>query len=716
VVEALEAARVVTLTGVGGVGKTRLALQVAAELLPRFADGAWLVELGPIRDPEAVAGACVAALGMGSPAAPNTSASVVEFFRTKELLLVVDNCEHVLGAAAELVEELERSCPHLVVLATSREGLAIEGERVVPIPTLAAPGQGADVEAVASSEAGRLFAERARAVDPDFELEAGNAEAVLQVCGRLDGLPLAIELAAARTVAMTPAELAGGLDRRFDTLSGGWRRAIPRHQTLRAAIDWSYDLLSRAEQQVLARLAVFAGGCTREAAEAVCAPDSMPPGQVFEALVSLVAKHLVVAHKEGRQTRYRLLETIREYADERLAAENATLATRRRHLDYFLGVAANLGEHVPGSDIWEDRDNFTAALVYAVETADADRALRLLTAWDQGNQLLVWLRVSELSGGSAVLSLPGAADHPRYPLALAGAAQNAAMRVDLPRARTLIDEAQAALDRSPMPLPTVEVALSMARAAVAFVGGQPAAAAEHYLKAARMSGATPLGAQALGSAAMYFVMADELERAEPVGREGVQLARQLNLPILVAISLTALAGSMAVRDPHQARLRFREAVRLRQQHHSMLLASGQTVFIAGRLDDWEAVLDLAPPAISELHWLGDRPILAGVLNMVAGALAPVQPERAAVILGIARSLGLGGYRSAMGSEDRTSQASRPGGFVVEIRRQTTSRLRHSIGEPRFAELRDEGEAMAYEEVVKYVLASIDRARQDLTTA
>jgi tetratricopeptide (TPR) repeat protein len=444
---------------------------------------------------------------------------------------------------------------------------------------------------------------------------------------------------------------------------------------------------------------------------------------VFEALVSLVAKHLVVAHREGRQTRYRLLETVREYAEERLATENDTMATRNRHLEYFQGLASNLGEHFPGPgeldterQILDERDNFMAALRYAVDAADADRALGLFTAWGAVNQLIVWLRVFEFFGGSVVLSIPGATDHPLYPLALAAEAQNAAMRVDLQRAQALMDEAQAALDRTPGPSPTVEVALSMARAAAAFVAGQPATSAAYYLEAARKSGPTALAAQALGSAVMYCVMADQLDAAEPLAQEGLQLAHQLNLPTQVALNLTALADSLATRDPHQARLRFREAVRLRQQHHSRLWATGQTVFIAGRLDDWDAVLDLAPPAISELHWVGDRPILAGVLNLVAGALAPVQPERAAVIQGVARSLALGGYRSAVGSEDGTSQAPRSGGFVVEIRRQTTTQLRHSIGEPRFAELRDEGEAMAYEEVVKYVLASIDRARQDLTTA
>jgi hypothetical protein len=546
---------------------------------------------------------------------------------------------------------------------------------------------------------------------------------VLQVCARLDGLPLAIELAAARTAAMTPTELAGGLDRRFDALAGGWRRAIPRHQTLRAAIDWSYELLSRAEQQVLARLAVFVGGSTRAAAEAVCATEAVPPAEVFRALVSLVAKHLVVAHKEGRQTRYRLLETIREYAAGCLAAENAIRATCRSHMEYFLRVASNLGEHFPGDadldaerQIVDERDNFMAALAYAVETDDVDRALGLFTAWGAFNQTLVWLRVFELSGGSAVLSIPGAAEHPLYPLALAGEAGNAAMRVDLQRAQTLIDGAQAALDQSPASSPVAEVALLMSRAALAFVGGRPAAAAEYYLEAARLSGSTARAAQAFGSAAMYFVMADQLDKAEPLAREGLQLARQLNLPPHMALNLTALAGSLAVRHPDQARLRFREAVRLWQQHHSRPLATGQTVFIAALLDEWDVVLDLAPPAITELHWVGDRPILAGVLHMVAGALALGQPEGAAVTQGMARNLARGGYRRSVSSEKPTPARPRGEGFVVRVRRQTTSQLRDSLGESRFEELQDEGEAMAYEEVAKYVLAAIERAQQDLTTA
>jgi predicted ATPase len=236
--------------------------------------------------------------------------SLIDFLHSKQLLLVVDNCEHLLDAAAEVVEALGRACAGLVVLATSREGLALEGERVVPVPALAPPPAGANPMTVGDSDAVRLFVDRAVSVDPDFELSAGNAGSVAQVCRRLDGLPLAIELAAARITTMTPEQLARRLERRFDTLAGGRRRAVQRHQTLRAAIDWSYELCSKRERRLLARLAVFAGGCTREAAEAVCGTDPLSDGEVFDSLASLVGKHLVVAQRDQPEARYRLLETM----------------------------------------------------------------------------------------------------------------------------------------------------------------------------------------------------------------------------------------------------------------------------------------------------------------------------------------------------------------------------------------------------------------------
>ena len=346
---ALGEARVVTLTGVGGVGKTRLALQVAAELLPRFRDGAWLIELASVRDPDDVVGAFAAVFGLTARAGQTMEQTLTEFLLTKQLLLVVDNCEHVLDAAAELVEELVSTCARVVVLATSREGLALDGERLLAVPALAAPEEHADLAAVGTSDAVRLFVERARAADADFVLDAANAPAVGQVCRRLDGVPLAIELAAARVTSMSPAELASALDRRFDVLAGGRRRAVKRQQTLRATIDWSYDLLDESQQRLLARLAVFAGGCTREAAEAVCAGGPIDGRAVLGLLTDLVARSLVIADRGGLDTRYRLLETIREYGEERLVEHGETDALRERHARYYADLALHTSERLVGS-------------------------------------------------------------------------------------------------------------------------------------------------------------------------------------------------------------------------------------------------------------------------------------------------------------------------------------------------------------------------------
>src|SRR5499426_2523323 len=312
---ALGQARVVTLTGPGGVGKTRLALQVAGQIAERFGDGAWLCQLAPVRDPAGVDNAVAAVLSVTAGAGQGTREALVEFLRSKQLLLVLDNCEHVLAEAAALAGVLQRSCERLVILATSREALRIEGERLVPVPPLATPGAGADLDAVKEAEAVRLFTDRAAAVKPGFAVTAANAAAVTAVVRRLDGIALAIELAAARMPAMTPAELARRLERSFAVLGAGRRGAVERHQTLRAAIDWSVQLLAKDEQALLARLAVFAGGCTLQAVEGVCGGDGIDPGAVFELLAGLVARSLVVAEEKGLQTRYRLLETIRQYGE-----------------------------------------------------------------------------------------------------------------------------------------------------------------------------------------------------------------------------------------------------------------------------------------------------------------------------------------------------------------------------------------------------------------
>ena len=249
----------------------------------------------------------------------------------KQTLLVLDNCEHVLGSVARLVSRIERECPAVAVLATSREGLAIDGEQILALPPLESGRPGEGIERLVHTDATSLFVERARQVKADFALSDNNARAVVEICQRLDGVPLAIELAAARVMALSPAELLRRLDRRFQVLAGGRRSAVERHATLRAAIDWSYDLLGSAEQRLLARLSVFAGGCTLEAIEEVCSGDPVERDDVMDLVAGLVARSLVVAEDSDIGTRYRLLETIRQYGEERLADCGETEALQLRH-------------------------------------------------------------------------------------------------------------------------------------------------------------------------------------------------------------------------------------------------------------------------------------------------------------------------------------------------------------------------------------------------
>ena len=253
VTAALTDSRVVTLTGVGGVGKTRLAIQVAADLLPRYREGVWLVELAPVTEQSGVAEAIASVFHPTNRSVRSLEDGLVEVLSQKQLLLVLDNCEHVLGPVAQIVSRIERSCPGVVVLATSREGMAIDGEQLIALPPLAAGRHDDDIDDLVHTDAVSLFVERARKVKADFALTATNARAVVEICQRLDGVPLAIELAAARVIALSPADLLGRLDRRFELLAGGRRGAVGRHATLRAAIDWSYELLDTAEQRLLAR-------------------------------------------------------------------------------------------------------------------------------------------------------------------------------------------------------------------------------------------------------------------------------------------------------------------------------------------------------------------------------------------------------------------------------------------------------------------------------
>jgi predicted ATPase len=339
-------ARVVTLTGVGGVGKTRLGLQVAAEVLPRFRDGAWLVELAGVVSPDGVREAAASALGISS--GPTAAPGLVEYLRTSELLLILDNCEHLLAPVASLVEQVVRSAPGIRVLATSREGLGVAGEHVRTVPSLELPDPLASPGQMAACAGVRLFVQRAGEADASFRFTDGDAPAMAELCRRLDGIPLAIELAAARVPALTPAEIAAHLDQRFKLLSGGRRAAVSRHQTLHNAIEWSYQLLDPNEQTVLDRLAVFAGGFDLPAAHAMATSDDPDAPDVLDILIGLVAKSLVVADTYGGSTRYRLLETVRDFGWEHLRAQGDSQDVGRRHAQHFAEFARQAGAGLRG--------------------------------------------------------------------------------------------------------------------------------------------------------------------------------------------------------------------------------------------------------------------------------------------------------------------------------------------------------------------------------
>jgi predicted ATPase/DNA-binding CsgD family transcriptional regulator len=386
--------RALTLCGPGGIGKTRLALRLACDLVPDFADGAWLVELADTHDAELIPRRVAATFGVREEPDRPLTATLAEVLRGRRLLLILDTCEHLVDGSAELVHQLLAGCPFLRVIATSREPLRVRGETVWRVPPLAVP-PGADPLSIDDPryEAIRLFADRAAAARAGFEVGSDNAEAVARLCRTLDGMPLAIELAAARVRALSVEQIASRLGDRFRLLASGDRTAPPRQQTLRAAVDWSYELLSGPEQILLRRLSVFAGW-SLEMAEQVCADEQIPAAAVLDLMAALIDKSLVTFDYEFRgQSRYRMLDTIKEYAAGRLAASGEDEAVRRRHRDYLL----RFGEYVVsqafvrGAPSWPERvalyrqitldmPNYRLALETSLERGDIAEGLRLCGA------------------------------------------------------------------------------------------------------------------------------------------------------------------------------------------------------------------------------------------------------------------------------------------------------------------------------------------------
>jgi len=447
----LSTTRLLTLTGPGGLGKTRLAIQSANQILNKFKDGVWWVELAPLTDGLLVTQAIAQVLAVREAPDQPLDESVKNFLREKQLLLVFDNCEHLITACAQLAEDLLTHCANLKILATSREALGLTGEVVWFVPVLSLPNTQPipPMDVLMRYEGIHLFVERASIVKSDFTLTESNALSVAKVCERLDGMPLAIELAAARVKMLSVDEIAKRLDDRFDLLTAGSRTALPRHQTLRATIDWSHDLLTEPERILFCRLAVFAGGFTLDAAEAVCGFGELRRSEILDLLGRLVDKSLVVVEgaTEPNEPRYRLLETIREYAREKLEKSGKTAQLSQRHCDFFITFAEQAEPKLKGGEQfeWLDRlavehDNWRSAWDCAIES-DAELALRLASAL-----LGFWLMRGNPSEGREWLAKLLERTQPwgqtaRRAHALSVAGRLAHYQADFASAQTLLEQA-----------------------------------------------------------------------------------------------------------------------------------------------------------------------------------------------------------------------------------------------------------------------------------
>ncbi|MEW5942085.1 MAG: BTAD domain-containing putative transcriptional regulator, partial [Chloroflexota bacterium] len=390
VVQLLDRNRLVTLTGPGGVGKTRLAIQSSKSLLERFKHGVWWVELAPLSDGALAPQAAAQALDVRETPGQPLAESLKNFLRGKQLLLVFDNCEHLVEDCARLADDLLTHCANLKILTTSREGLGITGEMTYEVPSLSLPAleRLTLIDLLMEYEGIRFFVERARAVKPDFALTEQNAAAAVQICARLDGIPLALELAAARTRMLSVEHIAERLNDRFNLLTQGSRAALPRHQTLRAAIDWSYDLLHEEARVLFRRLSVFAGGFTLEAAEEVCSDPPLDPRAVLNLLTRLVDRSLVKVTREGSVERYFMLETIREYAHEKFLKSSEASQVKNLHLDFYMKLAEEIEPKLEGAEqaLWLEQleieqGNLRAALDWSLTGGELEAGMRLAGAF-----------------------------------------------------------------------------------------------------------------------------------------------------------------------------------------------------------------------------------------------------------------------------------------------------------------------------------------------
>jgi predicted ATPase/class 3 adenylate cyclase len=651
--EALTQSRLVTLTGAGGAGKTRLALQVAADRVELHPDGVWLVDLAGLTDPELIVQAVASALHVPERSGQPALEVLTKYVATRDLLLVLDNCEHLIAAAAELVEALLRASPKIRIVATSREPLNVPGETSWRVPSLTLPEEGEDSEAVA------LFVERATAADPTFALTDDRARVLATIVRRLDGLPLAIELAAARVRALSVEEIANRLNDRFSLLTGGARTALPRQRTLEAAVAWSYDLLEADERLLFNRLSVFAGTFDLGAAEMVCAGNGLEKGQILDLLQRLVDKSLVSVLRMGQATRYRLLETLRDYARNQLATSPDLEKVRDAHLGWAVEYARATGSRIIGpsqdrvlADIAANMDDLRAALGHALQTGDRERGLLVLIGLDAWwsnfvtREARAWLE-QLLTDTDSITPRTLAQGLSLYGLVLAIHGDHEQGNEVQARALALLEE----------------------------VGDKRGVAwATHYLSIGRWKTATPEEVKQLSLRALSLFE----EQNEPVG-----MGRSLWWLILWELEFGTLEA--ALKDGAALR-ELGSRVPGPLLHAHLAEASGLLARVQGDLDQAAELFRQAVGLHARIRNFG---CLSHCLEHVAlWSLDRNEPEQAAVLLGTVDAI----------REDVVGNAA-VAPFEMMWHDRATASAREALGEEGFADAWGRGRAMTVDEAV-----------------
>jgi predicted ATPase/class 3 adenylate cyclase len=699
----LEDHRLVTLTGVGGVGKTRLALQLAADLVDRYRDGAWLVALASIRDATLLPSTLASTLGVIEKPGRPVIESVCEGIGAREMLLVLDNCEHVLDAAARAVDPLLDSCPGLRIVATSREALGVDGEQTFPTPSLSLPARAEEATPsdVARADALGLFVERARAANPDFGLTERNVGYIVALCLRLDGIPLAIELAAARVSTLSPRDLLERIDQRFVLLTGGSRTALERHQTLQAAVDWSFDLLSDEERRLFIRLSVFAGAFTIDAARAVAGDEGAIEFEVLDRLGSLLSKSMVVAEHGPESTRYRLLETLRQYGRDRLAGAGETRVIRDRHATYFVGLADSIVELFFSTRQPEalDRiefelDDFRAAFDWLAETGEASALLRVIGPGG------IWSETTESYRRFQVLlgMLDRLAPDERVQV-LGSTAWLAFVTGEHVRAIELAEACVTTAEAAGIgPASRAFAVLGL----VAYWRNDASRAVEALETCVELSRADSAGGRdrqwLAGSLASLCFVLGQIGRADEgvaAGEEAVALARAIGAPTVLNATLWQLGLAVQTTDPERASALLEESLtyadasaRVSFTRAWTYLATGQ---LRGRLGNQAGALDAFAEVLRTCRRTGERFQVPVALQGMARSMRRLgEPEDAARLLGAAQGLS-DGLAITGGPAD------------LEERGRAAARLRELLGEATFDGAWNAGRALTFEDAVATAL-------------